>query len=175
MPEKEYIAMCDTPKLQEMWKPSLGDRVSTKGRVMGRLYILNECAPKAIKIKDSLWRYVPVELSVIGYVVDVHALNADGHGKERMGVKEKSVVIGEAGIDILLEDCIWLPTQEQLWGMLPEDTNITIELCSQTYWIIYPPGFKGTAIPAAYTLEEVLLQFVMQTKFNKRCPCGNND
>ena len=159
MPEKEYIARCDCPEVQEMWEPTPGDRYFRKYTVFG------EEVDKQFWSKDKRERieilcYKPS--SVAGYWVGT--------------ANDTSFVTTDK--DLTKKTCIWLPTQEQLWEMLPFDKDIAYSINKRQMG--KRAYFRGEILSGCeagdYGLEdfegdsaeEVLIQTVFYKVFSKR-------
>ena len=123
MTTKSYIAMCDNPDLQGMWKLKEGDYVyMAKGK------------DPAVELFS--W--------------------ADADAWETKELQKE-------------HGAIWLPTQEQLWGMLPAHKGFRLLKALE--------GWRGSVFCKdtnswqdwdSDSAEMVLLQMVMYIVFNKR-------
>ena len=64
--------------------------------------------------------------------------------------------------DITLEECIWLPRQDQLQEMIQDRFQRPQDLC-----VVALELFRATAVGYCSSMEQLWLAFVMKEKYNK--------
>lgn len=153
-----YIEKCEKAKeIQKLWKPKVGDRVWRKHNFFGE------------KIDKQIWsKDKREEIIILTYASDVDGyFHATKDGESR---------IFKSHNEAHKATCIWLPTQEQLQGMVIDKyiINATLQLGFTLFLCkdMNPKEPLKSSIGKItllinYSMNELWLAFVMKEKFRK--------
>ena len=147
---KNYIKMCEGAKrLQKLWKPKVGDYVWRKYTFFGE------------QMDEQFWDKDKME----EIIILTYASEVDGYFH---ATKDGETRIFDSHNEAHKKSCIWLPTQEQLQGMLinKKDYKNWIDLL-EGMWYEFGCNFRHQNLNIYNSFTEVWLALVMYEKYHK--------